>query len=152
MDYYMLKKFFKYISFALPLLLWSQNETAKINRIDFNRIEVVGFSLKENSTVSIKGTGAGGENELRKIHGYQDDPFNLFAYAWILNANSRESAGTIAVIGAAEKRVLIGDRAAGWLDIIAAYVGKGYIGQPDRAAAIVDALGSIAWNGGVDHV
>jgi hypothetical protein len=86
----MFKYAIKIISFFLPLLLCAQNESIEINKIDFNQIKVVGFTLDNNGTVHLKGTGAGGDKELQKVHNYQDDPFNLFAYAWIIDASSRK--------------------------------------------------------------
>lgn len=91
MEIYMFKKYLIYlVIFHLPVWLLAQNESVEIKNIDFDRVMVIGFTLDNNSTVNIKGVGSGGEEELRKVHNYQEDPFNLFAYAWIIDAASRK--------------------------------------------------------------
>ncbi|MCB9058092.1 MAG: hypothetical protein H6627_05960 [Calditrichae bacterium] len=78
------------LMFLFPVVLLAQSETIKIDRIGFNQIHMAGFTLTSNAEVNVKGVGAGGEKEQNKIHNYQEDPFNLYAYAWILDAHTRE--------------------------------------------------------------
>jgi len=78
--------------FALPALLFGQNESVKLSRMGVNQVEVVGFTLENDGTVNINGVCAGGDKELKSVYkkDYQIDPFNLYAYAWILDAHSRK--------------------------------------------------------------
>ncbi len=77
---------------TIPILLFGQNESVKLSRLGVDQVEVVGFTLENAGTVNINGVCAGGDKELTSVYkqDYQIDPFNLFAYAWILNAQSRE--------------------------------------------------------------
>lgn len=78
------------ISFLfVPLALFAQQE-AELSRFGHDQLEVVGFTLEADKTINISGIGAGGDKEIRKIRNFQVDPFNLLAYAWIIDAKSRE--------------------------------------------------------------
>ncbi len=77
---------------SLPVLLLGQNESVKLSRLGVDQIEVVGFTLEHTGTVHVKGVCAGGDRELKSVYkkDYQIDPFNMYAYAWILDAHSRK--------------------------------------------------------------
>ncbi len=68
----------------------AQNETIELTGLARDQVVFGGFTLDQEREVRIHCIGAGGEQEVRRITNYQEDPFNLFAYAWILNAKTRE--------------------------------------------------------------
>ncbi|KAA3613180.1 MAG: hypothetical protein D8M58_12805 [Calditrichaeota bacterium] len=78
--------------FTIPAFILAQGESVKLSRMGVDQVEVVGFTLENDGIVKINGVCAGGDKEYKKVHktDYQIDPFNLYAYAWILDAHSRE--------------------------------------------------------------
>ncbi len=76
----------------IPALLTGQNESVELSRMDVDQIKVVGFTLEGDSKVTMNGVCAGGDKELKSVYkkDFQIDPFNLYAYAWILDAHSRK--------------------------------------------------------------
>lgn len=68
----------------------SQTNTVKIDNIGNKQIYLKGFTLNEDGEISIKAVGNGSDKELKRIHSFQEDRHNMFAYSWILDARSRE--------------------------------------------------------------
>lgn len=85
----MIKNVFYFLLFV-PFVLLAQKEHAEIRNVGLKQVEIVGFTLDSEATIKISGMGAGGKKEIKKVQNYQEDPFNLYAYAWIINAASRE--------------------------------------------------------------
>ena len=73
-----------------PLVLNAQNRTMRIENVLGSQIQIGGFTLNTDQTIKINAVGAGGEKEIKRITNFQIDPQNMFAYAWILNARTRE--------------------------------------------------------------
>jgi hypothetical protein len=55
-----------------------------------NEIRFNGFTLQNNKSIHIKAVVAGGDKEILRIKNYQIDPSNMFVYAWIIDASTRE--------------------------------------------------------------
>ncbi len=70
--------------------LKSQDKTLVIKNEQDVQVMVGGFTLNEEGNVKINAVGAGGDKAIRRITNFQIDPKNMFAYAWILDAGSRE--------------------------------------------------------------
>lgn len=63
----------------------------ELKKVDDSQIYLAGFRLNSSKTLPIHVLGAGGEKELKRVSSpHHGDTFNLFTYAWILDANSRE--------------------------------------------------------------
>ncbi len=73
-----------------PWAIRAGSETCTIKDMRDAQVKVAGFTLNSDRTVSIRALGAGGDKEIKRIYTPQQDPFNLFAYAWIINAHTRE--------------------------------------------------------------
>ncbi len=71
-------------------LLQAQDSVLEINDLGAEQIRYAGFILNKERTVQIKAVGAGGENKLTHLNSHQSDPNNMYAYAWILNSETRE--------------------------------------------------------------
>ena len=84
---------FKYIYIIASLLavcyVGAQEKVLELKNITQKQITVGGFILNSSKTVSIEAIGAGNDEQIKRIHNYQEDKFNLYAYAWILNSTSR---------------------------------------------------------------
>lgn len=78
------------ISFSLSLLqlLGQGNINLEISDLDFNEIRYGGFLLAHEKEIHIKALGAG--KKLAGAYARDMNPANMFAYAWIIDANSRE--------------------------------------------------------------
>jgi hypothetical protein len=70
--------------------LKSQDKTLVIKNEQDVQVMAGGFTLNTEGNVKINAVGAGGKKEIRRITNFQIDPKNMFAYAWILDASSRE--------------------------------------------------------------
>lgn len=70
--------------------LGAQNLTLELRDVGRSQITFAGFTLNSKKEISIEALGAGADRPVRKIQNFQQDEHNLFAYAWILNAGSRE--------------------------------------------------------------
>jgi len=66
------------------------SEVVEITDIRFNQIKVMGFRLEEDRTLKIEGVGSGIEHAPKKVRSLMVDPNGMFAYAWILDAHTRE--------------------------------------------------------------
>ncbi len=69
---------------------FSQDETLELRDFYIGEISYAGFMLKERKDIQITAIGAGGTHKIISLTSYQLDPNNLFAYAWILNSETRE--------------------------------------------------------------
>lgn len=78
------------ILFLSSAILLAQENVLELKNLGREQIQYTGFILKTNKKVHIKAIGAGGDKEIKRITNFQEDQFNLFAYAWILDAKSRE--------------------------------------------------------------
>jgi len=75
--------------FPFCILIAQNNNTIEIPSISVGEIKVAGFSLKSEKNIYIEATGAGGKPENGRIS-MMDDPDHMFAYAWIINAKTRD--------------------------------------------------------------
>ncbi len=66
----------------------AQGKTLEL-KIGKKQITIGGFILDSSKTVNIEAVGAGNNEPIKRIHNFQEDKFNLYAYAWILNSTSR---------------------------------------------------------------
>ena len=90
--------------FCLIGLLQAQNQVLELRNIGRQQITFAGFSLKSQRTVQIKAVGAGADRWVKKIQNYQQDEYNQYAYAWILNAKTREMVWRMTVDNTEEDR------------------------------------------------
>ncbi len=72
--------------------IYGQENTITISDIHEQGIKIYGFTLNTARTIKIEAVGAGGEKEIKRTPNFQVDPQNMFAYAWIINARTRELA------------------------------------------------------------
>ncbi len=70
--------------------LFAQDEELILNNLADFQVQMAGFALGKERTISIHAIGAGGEKELERIRNYQQDKHNMYAYAWIINSESRQ--------------------------------------------------------------
>ena len=70
--------------------LLAQSREIKLDNIAKDQITLAGFTLESTRVIEIEAIGAGGEKEIHRITNGQEDKFNLFAYAWILDAQTRK--------------------------------------------------------------
>ena len=89
MDYIM-KKLLILGMILLPVFIRAGDETVSIKHVEDAQVKIAGFTLNSDKTVNIEALGAGGKKEIKRLHTFQQDPFNLFAYAWIIDAHSRK--------------------------------------------------------------
>ncbi|MGD9897768.1 MAG: hypothetical protein AB7T22_01450 [Calditrichaceae bacterium] len=70
----------------------AQNQSVELKDFDKDtgQINLAGFTLNSARTVKIHAIGAGADKTIKRIHSFQEDKFNLFAYAWIIDAKSRK--------------------------------------------------------------
>ncbi len=78
------------IMLALNGWLWAQQGIVELKNLGREQITVAGFILKNDRSVEIKAVGAGYAHEFMHFRSFQADPHNMFAYAWILNAQTRK--------------------------------------------------------------
>lgn len=86
----MFKKTIFWITFVVPLMLTAQGQSLKMDHLGRGQVHFAGFTLNQDTDVSIKCIGAGGDKRVNRVRNFQVDPENLFAYAWIIDAHSRE--------------------------------------------------------------
>jgi len=81
-------------SVLICLLAWSwvfaQGNVFELKELGKEQITYGGFVLKNKKAVHIKAIGAGGDKWIKRFKNYHEDKHNLFAYAWILNSETRE--------------------------------------------------------------
>ena len=85
-------KIFSVLFIFSQMAIWAQDKSLIINDILVDQIHLKGFTLEDKTDIKIKAIGMGLDKELKRIHSWQEDKHNLFAYAWILDARSREFA------------------------------------------------------------
>lgn len=82
------------IPLVLPLLLYlslhAQDETITIRDFSPNEVKCAGFTLNSDASISVVAIGAGGDKVVRRTRNSFVDPQNMFAYAWIIDARTRE--------------------------------------------------------------
>lgn len=71
-------------------IFYGQNNYVEIKSIRMGDLKVAGFSLSTTNTIRIDAMGAGEKKSSKKGQSFMADPNNMFAYAWILNAKSRD--------------------------------------------------------------
>jgi len=91
------------IIIVLQLNIIAQNNTVLIDDMGNEQIYFKGFTLDEDSEIKIDAVGTGEDRELKRIHSFQEDKHNLFAYAWVINARSREMVWRMTVGNTDEK-------------------------------------------------
>ncbi len=69
---------------------FGQDAQIEIRYNDAKTIQIAGFTMNSEKAIKVEAIGAGGEKEILRIHNFQEDPKNMFVYAWILNARSRK--------------------------------------------------------------
>ena len=75
----------------LSLFLFAQGtRELEITDIPLDEVQLAGFTLRSEKTISINAVGGGEKLENEEYSSFMADPNNMFAYAWILNAKSRE--------------------------------------------------------------
>ena len=79
-----------YLLTLMILPLMSQEEPIILSNFDENKLQVAGFTLRTDKSISIEAIGAGGDRVIRRNRDGNIDPQYMFAYAWILDARSRE--------------------------------------------------------------
>ncbi len=70
--------------------LFAGDQILEIKDIGYDQVYYKGFVLNHAKDIRIHAVGAGGNKEIRRSSNSHIDKFNMFAYAWILNAESRE--------------------------------------------------------------
>ena len=71
-------------------LCFAQQETVILKNLILDDVEYAGFILHQERTIHITAIGAGGNTQIRDTKEFQLDPENMFAYAWILDHQSRQ--------------------------------------------------------------
>ena len=83
-------KIFCLTLFFSQIVVFAQDETIVIEDIPDDQVHLKGFTLEEETNLNIKAVGNGLNKELKRFHSWQEDKHNLFAYAWILDAQERK--------------------------------------------------------------
>ncbi len=68
----------------------AQEQRLSLTDFGLKQVHTAGFTLKSERDLRINAIGAGGDEWIRRIHNYQEDKYNLFAYAWILDSKTRQ--------------------------------------------------------------
>ena len=87
----MVRRSFLLISllFGIRSLL-AGDQVLEIRDIGYDQVYYKGFVLNQDKEIQIHAVGAGGKKEIRRNTNSHVDKFNLFAYAWILDAQTRK--------------------------------------------------------------
>ncbi len=64
--------------------------SVEITSIPLGEVKMAGFTLKSDKSVGVEAIGAGEKTKVPAKFTYMVDPNGLFAYAWIINAKSRD--------------------------------------------------------------
>jgi len=70
--------------------LTGQEQRLSLTHPGSKQVLTAGFTLKSERDLRLDAIGAGGDEWIRRIHNYQEDKYNLFAYAWILDSKTRK--------------------------------------------------------------
>ena len=71
-------------------VLSAKNLILEISELGGEQIAMAGFKLNSKKPVQIKALGAGADRMVQRIKNFQQDEHQLFVYAWILDAKTRE--------------------------------------------------------------
>jgi hypothetical protein len=93
-----------FIMFGLAECLQAQGLELELNDVGHRQLSFAGFSLETKKAVHIEAVGAGADRWVKKIQNYQQDEYNQYAYAWILNAKTREMVWRMTVDNTEEER------------------------------------------------
>lgn len=87
-----MRKYFVFLGIltVVSCRLFAQEEKLVMRNLDDFQVQVAGFVLEDDRTVHIHAVGAGGDKETKQIRNYQQDRFNMYAYCWIINSDTRE--------------------------------------------------------------
>jgi len=91
-----MKVFVKYIlPAAILAFFWNSvnaqgKKILEITSIRTGDIKYEGFKLESGKSIHIEAIGAGFDEMPKKIRNFQVDPSGMFAYGWIINAQTRE--------------------------------------------------------------
>jgi hypothetical protein len=69
---------------------FSQTNLIEIKPIRVGELKFAGFSLKNTKNIKISAVGAGEKIVSSKERSFMSDPNDMFAYAWIINAKTRD--------------------------------------------------------------
>jgi len=87
----MLKQFSIFlIILSLTGLTHAEEQILELKNLQDHQVNYAGFVLNRDANVHIKAIGAGARRELRRVHNSYDDKNNMFAYAWILDSQTRK--------------------------------------------------------------
>ena len=70
--------------------LSAQNHVLELRNVGHQQLSFAGFSLKTHKSIHIEAVGAGADRRVKKIQNFQQDEYNQYAYAWIINAATRQ--------------------------------------------------------------
>ena len=76
--------------FIATNILVAGDKIFEIDDIGYEQIYYGGFVVNDDKTLTIEAVGAGGDKNIRRVNSSHLDKFNMFAYAWILDSDSRE--------------------------------------------------------------
>ncbi len=74
----------------ISIHLYGQQYSLSINDIELGTLYVKGFELQTDRSIHIKAVGAGMKMKIKRRHSPVIDRSHMYAYAWILNAHTRE--------------------------------------------------------------
>ncbi len=81
---------FYLIPFLFCLSLIAQDSEIEFREFEPGEIKYAGFTLNSDKSIFIEAVGAGGDKTVKRTKNFFVDPMNMFAYAWILDARTRE--------------------------------------------------------------
>ena len=71
-------------------LLLAEGHVLELKHLGIRQLKYGGFVLNNDREIHIRAIGAGSDRAMPRIRSYQDDPENMFAYAWIINTATRK--------------------------------------------------------------
>jgi len=80
------------------------NEILEIKDIGYEQIYFAGFVLNGEKKIDIEAVGAGAKKEIRRVNNSHLDQHSMFAYAWIINAETREMVWRMTIDNTDENR------------------------------------------------
>ncbi len=104
-----------FLIIAASRFLFAGDEVFEITDIGYEQIYYGGFVLNDAKQVTIQAVGAGANKEIRRVSNSHLDKNNMFAYAWILNSETREMVWRMTIDNTEEE---------GWSDWNRAFDGK----------------------------
>ena len=85
---YRLTLYLTHLIFCLSL--FAQDSEIELRGFDPGEIKYAGFTLNSDKSIFIEAVGAGGEKTVKRTKNNFVDPMNMFAYAWIIDARTRD--------------------------------------------------------------